>query len=59
MPRGCPLGALQQCHCLSSVQGRLALGTGERFIGLHHVVEVGNGDLARLSHPVDLLFDEA
>ncbi|MEV0905452.1 thermonuclease family protein [Streptomyces hokutonensis] len=36
------------------------LSTGERFIGLHHVIEVSNGDLVRLSHPAgDLLFDEA
>ncbi|MET9899747.1 thermonuclease family protein [Streptomyces sp. NPDC006446] len=35
------------------------LSTGERFIGLHHVIEVSSGDLVRLSHPaVDLLFDE-
>jgi endonuclease YncB( thermonuclease family) len=36
------------------------LSTGERFVGLQHVVSVPNGDTVRLLHPVeDLLFDEA
>ncbi|MFJ4326759.1 thermonuclease family protein [Streptomyces tricolor] len=36
------------------------LSTGERFVGLQHVVSVSNGDTVRLLHPVeDLLFDEA
>ncbi|MER5472954.1 thermonuclease family protein [Streptomyces sp. NPDC002935] len=36
------------------------LSTGKRFMGLHHVIEVSNGDLVRLSYPAaDLLFDEA
>ncbi|MFF9168694.1 MULTISPECIES: nuclease [unclassified Streptomyces] len=35
------------------------LSTGERLVGLHHVVTVTNGHTVRLTHPVeDLLFDE-
>lgn len=35
------------------------LSTGERLVGLHHVVSVTNGHTVRLTRPVeDLLFDE-
>ncbi|MGW0769407.1 nuclease [Streptomyces sp. NPDC002676] len=35
------------------------LSTGERLVGLHHVVTVTNGHTVRMTHPVeDLLFDE-
>ncbi|POX56307.1 nuclease [Streptomyces sp. Ru71] len=35
------------------------MATGERLVGLHHVVTVSNGHTVRLTHPVeDLLFDE-
>ncbi|MEU5531742.1 hypothetical protein [Streptomyces sp. NPDC020362] len=35
------------------------LSTGERIVGLHHVVNVTNGDTIHMTHPVeDLLFDE-
>ncbi|MFJ8532143.1 hypothetical protein [Streptomyces sp. NPDC093591] len=36
------------------------LSTNERRIGLHHIVEVTNGNTVRMTHPsTDLLFDEA
>jgi endonuclease YncB( thermonuclease family) len=36
------------------------LSTGERFTGLHNVVDVSNASTVRMTHPAeDLLFDEA
>jgi hypothetical protein len=46
---------------LAGVQDRFSiLTTGERHVGLHHVVEVINDHTVRMTHPPeDLLFDEA
>ncbi|MFF7468978.1 nuclease [Streptomyces sp. NPDC008092] len=51
-------------HCLPAYlagKGDMAtvLSTGERIVGLHHVVNVTNGGTIRMTHPAeDLLFDE-
>ncbi|MFF4833970.1 nuclease [Streptomyces sp. NPDC001315] len=46
---------------LAGVQDRFSiLTTGERHVGLHHVVEVTNDHTVRMTYPPeDLLFDEA
>lgn len=45
---------------LAGVQDRFTiLSTGRRVTGLHHVVEVTNGQTVRMTGPVDeLVFDE-